>query len=102
MEKAVTSDPFLLAGISEQALEQGGLDLGPVSRSISVDEVLSPLGISHLLPALVSESCNEDKAQGGEGHSCRDQNQKNSRHRCLPCPLHGLFSVFASSLHNLP
>lgn len=75
MEKVVTSDPGLLAEINEQARNKG-MNPGPVSRSLSVDGVLSSLAFPHLPPAPLSESWNEDMAQGGEGHSCRAQNQK--------------------------
>lgn len=53
-----------------------GMTPGPGSQFIGVGEVLSPVGISHLPPALASESCNENRAQGGKGHSQRGQNHK--------------------------
>lgn len=71
----MTSDPSLLAEISEQALGGGvgGTKLGPVSQSISVDEKLSPLGI----PGLRSvQHGMRIRFWGGEGHSCEDENQK--------------------------
>lgn len=100
MQKAVTSDPFLW----QRSVNRPWNKRDEPRASflvISVGEVLSPLGISHIPPSLASESCNEIKAQGGKGHGQRDQNQKKkkektktSRHRCLPCPPHGLFSMF--------
>lgn len=75
MEKVVTSDPGLRRD-QWAGLEQGGWTQGRFPGPSVWTECCPLWAFPHLPPAPLSESWNEDMAQGGEGHSCRARNQK--------------------------
>lgn len=102
MEKVVTSDPGLLAEINEQARNRGdepraGFPVPQCGRSAVLSghspTSLQLLSVSHGMRIWL-------KVVKATAAGPRTRN--NGRHRCLPCPPHGRFRVFAKALHISP